>query len=86
MPEKTKEKVKEKLEEVFSFKVTTGMKEKMKGFDNFNWSGWLRSLIQRKVEELEKIEEESSINFCGQCGKRLLTANDKFCRNCGMTI
>ena len=74
------------LKELVTFKVTKEMKEKMKKFDNINWSALLRGVIYRKIEEQEKLEQESKINFCSSCGKRLLSPEDKFCRICGQEV
>jgi len=74
------------LTELITFKVTKEMKAKMKQFDNINWSAWIRTQITKKMEELEKIEKSSNLNFCSQCGKRLFSVDDKFCRLCGARI
>jgi ribosomal protein S27AE len=74
------------LTELYSFKVTKEMKAKMQQFDNINWSAWIRTQITRKLEDLEKVEKSSNLNFCPQCGKRLFSADDKFCRLCGARI
>lgn len=75
-----------RLTELVTFKVTEEMKTEMKKFDNINWSAWLRAQIYQKVEQLERIEQESEINFCPQCGNRLLSPEDKFCRVCGANV
>lgn len=74
------------LTELVTFKVTKEMREKMKKFDNLNWSAWLRAQIYEKVAEMEKIERDSDVNFCPQCGNRLLSPEDRFCRACGAGI
>ncbi|MHA1265651.1 MAG: zinc-ribbon domain-containing protein [Candidatus Helarchaeota archaeon] len=74
------------LKELVTFKVTEEMKRKMKKFDNVNWSAWLRAQIWKKIKELEELERKSNINFCPQCGHRLLSPEDRFCRVCGAVI
>ena len=75
-----------RLTELVTFKESDEMKAKMKKFDNINWSAWLRSQTYQKIQELERIESESDVNFCAQCGNRLLSPEDKFCRVCGANV
>ncbi|HUX98286.1 MAG TPA: hypothetical protein VMV49_01915 [Candidatus Deferrimicrobium sp.] len=74
------------LSELMTFKVSKEMKEKMQKYDNVNWSAELRASIRNKIEELERVEKIASVSFCPQCGKRLLSPADSFCRLCGATI
>ncbi|MFX1295972.1 MAG: hypothetical protein ACFFD2_14125, partial [Promethearchaeota archaeon] len=86
MEKKIKRESKAKFPELVTFKVTSEMKEKMKRFDQINWSAWIRSKIQKKISDLEEIEAKSAINFCHICGKRLSSPNDRFCRLCGAEV
>jgi hypothetical protein len=74
------------LTELMTFKVSKEMKEKMQKYDNVNWSAEIRGSIRSKIEELERVEKIASVNFCPQCGKRLISAADNFCRLCGAAI
>ncbi len=74
------------LTELITFKVTKEMKAKMQRFDNINWSAWIRAQVYKRIEELEKSEKLSDLNFCPQCGKRLFSPDDKFCGSCRAMI
>ncbi|MHA1651064.1 MAG: hypothetical protein ACTSYB_12785 [Candidatus Helarchaeota archaeon] len=74
------------LTELVTFKVTKEMRQKMRKFNNVNWSVELRSFLHRKLAELERVERESPVNFCPRCGERLSTPEDNYCRICGNPI
>jgi peptide methionine sulfoxide reductase MsrB len=74
------------LSELITFKVTEEMKKKMKKYSNINWSAELRAHIARIIAEQEKIEQESPVNYCGNCGARLFASDDKFCSKCGALV
>jgi len=44
-------------EEIISLRINSELKERMNSFNEVNWSAVIRNLIEKRVEELSKIEK-----------------------------
>ena len=44
-------------EEIISLRINRELKERMNSFNEVNWSAVIRNLIEKRVEELSKIEK-----------------------------
>jgi len=78
----------EKLNKIYSFKISEKMLNKMRALSHKidNWSAWIREQIEKKIKELEQEESnKSEILYCPNCGE-IIDKNDIFCGNCGIKL
>ncbi|MHA1311814.1 MAG: zinc-ribbon domain-containing protein [Candidatus Helarchaeota archaeon] len=77
----------EKLEKLYTFKISKKMLEEMREYTNKvkNWSEWIRNQIAKKIEELKSEKHGFTYRYCSECGA-IIEEGDVYCMNCGQKV